>query len=243
VQAAGITLAYAQGAVSHGAHLIEGRPVGRLICQGQRVVGVETTQGPMHGEIVVLAAGAWTSQWHTKTLIPPIFPAKGQMMALQAPPGFHLRHTIYASGVGGIVPKSGGTIYVGSTVEQVGFDKVVTAGGIAILLAAVAKLTPGLNSARFVGTWAGLRPASADGLPAHWAKPKRARIMDCGGLCWLHVISVRKRDLREHLATSLTPCRFPRRRGASKCMYLLIFNKSCRLLCSDVINANLYPSP
>ena len=86
-------------------------------------------------------------------------------MALQAPPGFHLRHTIYAYGVGGIVPKSDGTIYVGSTVEQVGFDKGVTAGGIAILLAAVAKLTPGLNSARFVRTWAGLRPASADGLP------------------------------------------------------------------------------
>jgi len=165
VQAARITLAYAQGAVSHGAHLIEGRPVGRLSCQGQRVVGVETTQGPMHGEIVVLAAGAWTSQWHTKTSIPPIFPAKGQMMALQAQPGFHLRHTIYAYGVGGIVPKSDGTIYVGSTVEQVGFDKGVTAGGIAILLAAVAKLTPGLNSARFVRTWAGLRPASADGLP------------------------------------------------------------------------------
>src|SRR5260370_27925185 len=106
VQAARITLAYAQGAVSHGAHLIEGRPVGRLSCQGQRVVGVETTQGPMHGEIVVLAAGAWTSQWHTKASIPPIFPAKGQMMALQAPPGFHLRHTIYAYGVGCIVPKS-----------------------------------------------------------------------------------------------------------------------------------------
>jgi glycine oxidase len=127
-----------------------------------------------------------------KDIDPPIFPTKGQMMALQAPPGFHLRHTIYAYGVGGIVPKSDGTIYVGSTVEQVGFDKGVTAGGIAFLLAAVAKLTPDLNSARFVRTWAGLRPASADGLP---------------------LIS------------------------------LLIFNKSCWLLCSDVVNANLYLSP
>src|SRR5258708_19110220 len=39
VQAARITLAYAQGAVSRGVSLREGCPVGRLICQGQRVIG------------------------------------------------------------------------------------------------------------------------------------------------------------------------------------------------------------
>ena len=86
-------------------------------------------------------------------------------MALQAPSSLHLRHTVYAYGVGGIVPKSDGTIFVGSTVEQAGFDKAVTAGGMATLLAAVAKLTPDLNRARFVRAWTGLRPGSADGLP------------------------------------------------------------------------------
>lgn len=68
-------------------------------------------------------------------------------------------------GVGGIVPKADGTISVGATAEHVGFDKAVTAGGITTLLTAVAKLTPELNTARFVRTWAGLRPGSADGLP------------------------------------------------------------------------------
>lgn len=72
---------------------------------------------------------------------------------------------MYASGVGGIVPKADGTIYVGATVEQVGFDKAVTAEGIAILLAALAKLTPALSKAPVIRTWAGLRPGSADGLP------------------------------------------------------------------------------
>jgi glycine oxidase len=165
VQAAQLTLAYARGAVSRGATLVEGCPVGRLILQGQRAVGVETAQGSLHAETIVLAAGAWATQWHASRQTPPIFPVKGQMIALQALPDFQLRHTVYASGVGGIVPKADGTIFVGATVEQVGFDKAVTAEGIATLLTTLAKLTPALSKARVIRTWAGLRPGSADGFP------------------------------------------------------------------------------
>jgi len=123
VQAAQITLAYARGAASSGVSIVERCPVGRLILQGQQVVGVETAQGSLYAEAIVLAAGAWTAQWHASIPTPPIFPVKGQMMALQALPGLHLRHTVYASGVGGIVPKADGTIYVGATVEQVDLTK------------------------------------------------------------------------------------------------------------------------
>lgn len=165
VQAGQITRAYARGAIVRGAHLMEGRPVGRLILQGQRAAGVETAQGPLYAETIVLAAGAWAAQWHSRTTTPPIFPVKGQMMAVQGLPSLHLRHTVYVSGVGGIVPKPDGTISVGATVEQVGFDRAVTADGIATLLAGLAKLTPGLGSARVLRTWAGLRPGTADGLP------------------------------------------------------------------------------
>jgi glycine oxidase len=100
-----------------------------------------------------------------KTRTPPVFPVKGQMMALQGLPELHLRHTVYAAGVGGIVPKADGTIYVGATVEEAGFDNAVTAEGLAILLVAVTKLTPALSKARVVRTWAGLRPGIVDGLP------------------------------------------------------------------------------
>jgi glycine oxidase len=165
VQAAQITRAYAQAAVIRGASIVEGCPVGRLILQGPRAVGVETAQGSMYAEAIVLTAGAWATQWHARVPTPPIFPVKGQMMALQAAPGLQLRHTVYASDVGGIVPKADGTIYVGATVEEVGFDKAVTAEGIALLLTALTKLTPGLSKARLIRTWAGLRPGSADGLP------------------------------------------------------------------------------
>ncbi|HET8842345.1 MAG TPA: FAD-dependent oxidoreductase [Ktedonobacteraceae bacterium] len=181
VQPALVTLAYARGAALHGMHLVEGCSVGQLISQGQRVVGVETAQGPMYTEAVVLAAGAWTAQWHKRTSLPPVFPVKGQMMALQAPADLSLHHTVYAYGVGGIVPKSDGTIYVGATAEEVGFDKTVTARGIATLLDAIAKLTPSLSRARLVRTWAGLRPASADELPLIGASQSAQGLWIAGG--------------------------------------------------------------
>ncbi|HJT57292.1 MAG TPA: FAD-dependent oxidoreductase [Ktedonobacteraceae bacterium] len=82
---------------------------------GQRAVGVETMQGSMYAEVIVLAAGTWATEWYASRPTPPIFPVTGQMMALQALTGLHLRHTVYASGVGGILPKADGTIYVGAT--------------------------------------------------------------------------------------------------------------------------------
>lgn len=165
VQPALITLAYARGAVLRGTSLVEGCSAERLIMQGQRTVGVETAQGSIHADAIVLAAGAWATQWHGNTQTPPVFPVKGQMMALQASPGLPLRHTVYAYGVGGIVPKADGTVYVGATVEPVGFDKAVTVEGLATLLNALTKLTPALSKARVLRTWAGLRPGSADGSP------------------------------------------------------------------------------
>src|SRR5207237_172721 len=51
------------------------------------------------------------------------------------------------------------------TVEEAGYDARPTAAGIAELLAAVPRLTPRLADATFVSAWAGLRPATSDGLP------------------------------------------------------------------------------
>jgi glycine oxidase len=54
---------------------------------------------------------------------------------------------------------------VGATVEKVGFDATVTAGGVAQLLNQAIRVAPGLQTAPVVETWAGLRPMSRDGKP------------------------------------------------------------------------------
>jgi glycine oxidase len=63
------------------------------------------------------------------------------------------------------VPKINHTIYVGATVEQAGFDKSNTAGGVAWLLSSAIQLVPELEHATIVDIWSGLRPWSQDSYP------------------------------------------------------------------------------
>jgi glycine oxidase len=64
-----------------------------------------------------------------------------------------------------IVPRNDGRILCGATVENVGFDKSVTAGAIHRNLDAAIDLVPALVAARVEETWAGLRPDTPDHLP------------------------------------------------------------------------------
>jgi glycine oxidase len=181
VQVSRLTLALARGAAFRGTRIFEGRPLQRLLRAGQRLVGVETAQGPITTEQVVLAAGAWASRWHSPRPTPPIFPVKGQILALQAPVDLFLRHTVHALGVGGIVPKADGRIYVGATIEEVGFEKEVTLEGLATLRAVVERLTPALKHARLDRAWAGLRPGSADHEPLIGASKQLLGLWIAGG--------------------------------------------------------------
>jgi glycine oxidase len=65
-----------------------------------------------------------------------------------------------------VVPRSDGRLIVGSTVEDVGFDKRVDPDTIQRLRQAAAVLVPALGQARMHDTWAGLRPCTPDKLPA-----------------------------------------------------------------------------
>src|SRR5262249_24082620 len=64
-----------------------------------------------------------------------------------------------------VVLRNDGRILAGATVEYVGFDKRVIAGGFEKVLAGALELAPRLKDARIEENWAGLRPDSADHLP------------------------------------------------------------------------------
>jgi glycine/D-amino acid oxidase-like deaminating enzyme len=90
-------------------------------------------------------------------------PVRGQMALLEGEepaPGM----PVMAGGFH-IAPRVGGPALLGSTVEAVGFDRSTTEQGIGAVLEGVARFMPATRRWRIAGSWAGLRPRSADAYP------------------------------------------------------------------------------
>ena len=133
-----------------------------LIVERGRLTGVQTSRGFVSCRKVINAAGSWSSAIeHSHT--PKIEPVRGQMICLDAKPQL-TRHVIF-SPRGYLVPRQDGRLLAGSTSENAGFTKQVTAGGINTILANAQEISPAVSRLPIVDTWSGLRPRAADGLP------------------------------------------------------------------------------
>jgi glycine oxidase len=136
--------------------------VDSLLLDGNHVRGVQTSRVQISCATVVIAAGSWSSFIKTAP-IPTIEPVRGQMVCLEAKPQL-TRHVIY-SPRGYLVPRQDGRLLAGSTSENAGFAKYVTAGGIATILRNALEISPAIADLPVADTWAGLRPRAPDGLP------------------------------------------------------------------------------
>jgi glycine oxidase len=154
-------------AASAGVELRPGVAVGSLALDGKKCTGVRTASGEViHAAHVVLAAGCWSSQIAGAAAWAPTAPVRGQMAALRYS-GKPIRHVL-RSERGYLVPrgvKSPQTLVVGSTLENAGFEKRVTSGGVEKILSAANELAPELANAEIIETWCGLRPGTPDQLP------------------------------------------------------------------------------
>lgn len=136
----------------------------RLLTRQRRVVGVRTSRGVVRAAVIVNCLGSWAPLMGVLPK-PSIVPARGQMLAFDAPKGL-FRHVIMAERAYGVQRKSGRLI-VGSTVEFVGFDRRVTLEGMTTILSGFRALIRDgiLERCAFRECWAGLRPCSQDRLP------------------------------------------------------------------------------
>ncbi len=171
VDAQALALALPEAARRAGARF-ERATVLRLRLEGHRVTGVDLDAGVRPASAVVVAAGAWTAQVVGAALPPDaVTPVRGQMVLLKVEGDVVAPRTVVFGSGGYAVPRAHGRVLLGSSMERVGFDKRVTAGGVASILGNALSIMPGLAHATFESTWAGFRPAPRDGLPLIGATP------------------------------------------------------------------------
>lgn len=163
-----MALADAGVEVRTGTEVVDG------VFEGERLAGVRVADGEeIRADAVVLASGAWagTTEWLPKYARPPVRPVKGQVLELRTrePAGAGgaepvARHILASERVY-LVPRPDGRLVVGATVEEMGFDTAVTAGGVHELLREAYRLLPDVAEMELLGATAGLRPGTPDNLP------------------------------------------------------------------------------
>ena len=158
-----LTQAVLDAAQKSGAVIFHHHEVQGIWREGQRCAGLLLQNHSVSAKWTIIAAGCFSASIHGLDSYAPVRPAKGQMLALR-PTQTKIERVLWSDKIY-LVPRNDGRILAGATVEYVGFDKNVTAGGLQKLLTGAIDLAPELAGARVEETWAGLRPDSTDHLP------------------------------------------------------------------------------
>lgn len=186
--------------------ILEQCPVEGFLRDGARITGIKTAHGEMRADQVVVAAGAWSGKLlATLGLGLPVKPMKGQMILFKCAqdflPSMVLARRRYA------IPRRDGHVLVGSTLEDVGFDRTPTEDVLESLKATAVDLLPGLANAEVIKHWAGLRPASPEGLPFIGAVPGYEGLwLNCGHFRNGLVLAPASCQLLADLMLGRTPC-------------------------------------
>jgi glycine oxidase len=180
VDPARLTREVARIAEAAGAVLRENEPVYQLAWDRTRVKTVQTARTTYEPGCVVLTAGAWSGGLlQAVGLALPVRPVKGQMVLAdcRASPV----SVPVSCGDALLVPRPDGSLLLGVTLENVGFDDRVTIDGVCRILEGVRRLVPAVGALALARCWAGLRPASPDGLPFMGQLPPLKNLWVCTG--------------------------------------------------------------
>lgn len=189
------THAFARMAHHHGATIQPGVVVRSLLTSGQRVTGVETDQGEMRAEKVVLATGVWTPTLMQTigTAALPVVPRKGHILVVEGyRPVIHTQ-ILGMNYLAQLKPETGqsqqgeqrdmgiglsltqsrsGRLLIGASRELVGFDAPVSAPVVEAIQQNALRFFPGLQDIVISRVATGFRPFTPDGLPILDAPPQ-----------------------------------------------------------------------
>src|SRR5688500_3383991 len=138
------------------------------------LVRLHVSGAPQTFDHIVIAACSWANRLRAGG--DGVTPVKGQLVRLRfdAPPASRV---LWSEGCYMVCWRDG-TVLVGATVEDAGFDERPTAAAVTTLLDAAATLMPATRSATFVDVRAGLRPSPAGSatLPQIAPSPSMANV-------------------------------------------------------------------
>lgn len=158
-----LTQAVLEAARKSGAEIFAHRKVQGIWREKGHCSGLQVEKEKVSAKWTIIAAGSFSATLAGVDAYAPVRPAKGQMVSLRAE-RLKIERVLWSDKIY-LVPRDDGRILAGATVEYVGFDKKVTAGGLRKILDGAIGLAPDLAHARVEETWAGLRPDSPDHLP------------------------------------------------------------------------------
>ena len=146
--------------------------------RAETVTGL-TDRGPfeIRAEVVVLAAGVWSED--VAAPMPPLGlrPVKGQLVRLTGPE--LVRHIVRSPDVY-LVPRRGGELLVGATMEEQGLDPMPTAGAVLDLLREAWRILPAVYDLALTEISVGFRPAVRDHRPVIGATRTRGLYVATG---------------------------------------------------------------
>lgn len=147
-----------------GGKIIEDCAVNSLKTAHKQIKSISSSCGEFIADYTIVSAGAWSKEIlgvHALKLA--IKPMRGQMLLFKfdAPPV----HTILVQNDLYMIPRRDGHLLIGSTLEDVGFDKQTTTSARDHLLMRAQTILPSLYKMSLKQHWAGLRPASPDNIP------------------------------------------------------------------------------
>ncbi len=133
----------------------------------------------LRGERLVVATGAWagTAEWLPPEARPPVRPVKGEILTLRGDAADPVCRGIVAGERVYLVPREDGRLLVGATVEERGFERTITAGGVHELLREAYRVVPEVAELEFLGATSGLRPGSPDNAPIVGPAPGHPNVL------------------------------------------------------------------
>lgn len=147
-----------------GGVFYEQHEVKSFVHQADRITALQTTQGKLIADAYIVTAGAWSRVLlgeHAMNI--DIRPIRGQILLFkfEAPPfqQILLKKDLY------LIPRRDGHVLVGSTLEDVGFDKSTTEEARENLMRRIREIFPDWQNIQPIKHWAGFRPGSPENIP------------------------------------------------------------------------------